>query len=141
MRRWELEAQSTVHAVFTADEIPALMPLFQRRIQLENQYWMNQVPLMPHGTFPTLPHYDGIIRDVQMRQWNMFKAIPARSPLEAQNIGLIAARSESAFVTIEASLKGAGVIDLTQVSRTPLTDDLAPVDRYALAGYRTANRR
>jgi hypothetical protein len=96
VRRWEMEAQSTVHGVFSADAIPALMPLFQRRVQLENQYWMNQVPLMPPNTFPPLPDYGGIIRDVQMRQWNSFQAIPARytqqvpaqpPPLPALNAG------------------------------------------------------
>jgi hypothetical protein len=78
VRRWELEAQSVVHTVFSADEIPALMPLVQRRVQLENQYWMNQVPLLLPGAFPTLPEYGSIIRDVQMRNWNTFQAIPAR---------------------------------------------------------------
>jgi hypothetical protein len=78
VRRWELEAQSVVHMVFSADEIPALMPLVQRRVQLENQYWMNQVALLPPGEFPPLPEYGSIIRDVQMRNWNTFQAIPAR---------------------------------------------------------------
>jgi hypothetical protein len=78
VRRWELEAQSVVHAVFSVDEMPALMPLFQRRVQLENQYWMNQVPFMPPGSFPTVPDYGNIIRDVQMRNWNNFQTIHAR---------------------------------------------------------------
>jgi hypothetical protein len=83
VRRWELEAQSVVHMVFSPDEIPALMPLFQRRVQLENQYWMNQVPLMPPGAFPNLPDYNSIIRDVQMRNWNNFQAIPVRYTQQA----------------------------------------------------------
>jgi hypothetical protein len=83
VQRWELEAQATVHMVFTPNELPALMPLFQRRVQLENQYWMNRVPFMPPGTFPPLPDYDGILRDVQMRQWTTFQAIPARYTVRA----------------------------------------------------------
>jgi hypothetical protein len=54
------------------------MLLFQRCIQLEHQYWMNQVPLMPDSILPTLPAYDSMICDVQMRNWNNFQAIPAQ---------------------------------------------------------------
>jgi hypothetical protein len=72
----ELEAQSVVHAVLSPDEILALMPLFQHRVQLGNQYWMNQVPLMPPGTFPKLPAYDSIIATCRCAELEQFPGHP-----------------------------------------------------------------
>lgn len=52
--------------------------MIQRRLQLENQYWLNQVPLMAAGVLPPTPNYNGILRDVQLRLWNNFQGLPPR---------------------------------------------------------------
>jgi hypothetical protein len=78
VRSWDQQAQQSINGHFNATEIPALMPLIQRRLQLETQYWLNQVPLMIGGNLPKLPDFDDILRDVALRHWNRFQAIPAR---------------------------------------------------------------
>jgi lysophospholipase L1-like esterase len=73
---WDQQAQQSINGHFNTTEIPALMPLIQRRLQLKNQYWLNQVPLSAAGRLPQLPDYDKILRDVALRRWSNFQAIP-----------------------------------------------------------------